>query len=200
MTARFLTLAVLLIATVACSKRDAVERDDFAAWSVDAGRARPIAEYARFLQERGVGDVLPMRELLRSGRRWQRCGRDRYAIPPREQWRAMVPTLALAADLRARGLLPAARVASVYRDASFNRCEGGSPLSRHLANAALDFDLTAQEGGIARLCDYWRRYGRERRFGLGFYSDHQIHVDTTGYRTWGGDYTRKTSLCAATTT
>ena len=41
------------------------------------------------------------------------------------------------------------------------------------------------------------RHGAEHRFGLGFYSPTRIHVDTAGFRTWGRDYTRRTSLCRA---
>lgn len=31
--------------------------------------------------------------------------------------------------------------------------------------------------------------------GLGFYTPTKIHIDTSGYRTWGNDYRRGTSLC-----
>ncbi|MDB0196634.1 peptidase M15, partial [Acinetobacter baumannii] len=31
--------------------------------------------------------------------------------------------------------------------------------------------------------------------GIGLYSSGQIHIDTQGYRTWGPDLTRNTSMC-----
>jgi hypothetical protein len=86
-------------------------------------------------------------------------------------------------------------VASSFRTTAFNRCEGGSARSRHLANNALDFDLGADAG--QRLCDWWRRHGKTRGVGLGFYTPRRIHIDTAGFRTWGSDHTGKTSRCVA---
>ena len=48
---------------------------------------------------------------------------------------------------------------------------------------------------VRRLCAYWRTRGAARKFGLGFYSPTEIHVDTSGFRTWGEDYHRGSSLC-----
>jgi len=31
--------------------------------------------------------------------------------------------------------------------------------------------------------------------GLGLYASGQIHIDTQGYRTWGPDLTRNSSMC-----
>lgn len=84
---------------------------------------------------------------------------------------------------------------AAYRASGFNRCEGGSPRSRHLANAALDFDLAPTVDAVARLCDFCKEQGPRHRFGLGFYDARRIHVDSTQHRTWGRDYTRATSLC-----
>lgn len=88
--------------------------------------------------------------------------------------------------------------ASLRRGATpaFNACERGSRLSRHLANAALDFDLPAAVDA-SRLCRFWRQQGAQHRFGLGFYDPRRIHVDARGHRTWGRDYTRRTSLCVS---
>ncbi|WP_460734908.1 D-Ala-D-Ala carboxypeptidase family metallohydrolase [Lysobacter tyrosinilyticus] len=106
----------------------------------------------------------------------------------------MKPTLQLVADLRATGILKDVVVASAWRSPSFNRCEGGSSASRHLTNNALDFDIRGTLDVIG-LCAYWRTHGAARKFGLGFYSPTEIHVDTSGFRTWGYDYHRATSLC-----
>jgi uncharacterized protein YcbK (DUF882 family) len=106
----------------------------------------------------------------------------------------MTPTLQLVAELRATGVLSGERVASAWRSRELNDCEGGSSRSRHLENNALDFDV-AGGADVVALCGFWRRHGVRHRFGLGFYSPTAIHVDTSGFRTWGHDRHRGTSLC-----
>ena len=71
----------------------------------------------------------------------------------------------------------------------------GASRSRHLGNAALDLDWDAPPDGTARLCAAWRRRGPGQRWGLGFYSPTRIHLDTTGFRTWGYDKHAGSSLC-----
>ncbi|UHQ24573.1 D-Ala-D-Ala carboxypeptidase family metallohydrolase [Lysobacter sp. 5GHs7-4] len=159
--------------------------------------AAPAADaYLAYLRQHGVADTLPPEQLLRSARRWRRCHAEEFAVPPQRLWPAMVPTLRLVRELRAAGLLERPRVGSGYREPALNRCEGGADGSKHTANAALDFDLAPMDAAKrARLCDYWRRHGAARRFGLGFYDSGAIHVDTAGHRTWGYDHTRRSSLC-----
>jgi hypothetical protein len=76
-----------------------------------------------------------------------------------------------------------------------NTCAGGSARSKHLENRAIDFDLPKRGDNVERLCAFWREHGQALNMGLGFYTATAIHVDTAGYRTWGGDYTWRTSLC-----
>ena len=136
-----------------------------------------------------------MPQLLRRGRRWRQCGGAAYAVPARERWDAIVPTPVLLRELHARGLLRGDRVVSAWRDPDFNTCEGGSPASRHLRNNALDIEFDAGPAGSRRLCEFWQRNGARLGFGLGFYTSTKIHVDTAGFRTWGSDHHRRTSLC-----
>ena len=91
--------------------------------------------------------------------------------------------------------MDAGLMASGYRDAALTRCAGGSPRSRHVSNNALDFDLAGIAGQYSRLCGYWREQGPSLKLGLGFYTDTRIHLDTSGFRTWGSDHTWRTSLC-----
>ena len=60
---------------------------------------------------------------------------------------------------------------------------------------AIDFDLPASADAVPRLCAFWRTHGPALKLGLGFYSPTTIHVDTAGFRTWGSDHHRATSLC-----
>lgn len=187
---------LLLALLVACSAPPPTQAERYARWI--AGGMRPDADaYARFLHDHGVGDVVPMAQLLTTARRWKRCAASEFAVPPRRDWPAMAATLRLVRDLRRAGLLADARVASAWRDEALNRCEGGSTRSRHVANNALDFDLGADAGHAARLCAYWRTSGAARRFGLGYYDARRVHVDTSGFRTWGPSYRRGSSPCVA---
>jgi hypothetical protein len=166
----------------------------YSAWR--AHHLHEVTDYLAFLGRNRVGSVVPEAQLLRLGRRWQRCGGEEFAVPPTQLWSQIVPTLNLVAELRARGLLQRSQVVSGFRPAAFNRCEGGSQGSRHLVNQALDLDLSSMAPlDIARLCGVWRKEGLRRLWGLGFYSPTQIHLDTAGFRTWGSDFHAGSSLC-----
>ncbi|SDY43898.1 Peptidase M15 [Lysobacter sp. yr284] len=165
----------------------------FARWRGD-GRDEAVRAYTDYLARQGVAAAAPLSQQLRSGRNWRGCGADEFALPPRASWPQSVASLRLLAELRAAGLIDGARIVSGYRAPDFNRCEGGSRQSRHMAGGAYDLELAADTDG-ARLCAFWRRRGPATGFGLGFYDRRRLHVDTAGLRTWGGDYTRKTSPC-----
>ena len=186
-------LAVVIASLAGCDQRTPEYR--FNDWTATPQAAR-LDDYQDFLRRQKIEDAVPMESLLRSGRRWRRCGIAEFVVPPESAWPNMVPTLSAVKQMRAADLLRGEQIASAYRDPVFNRCEGGSSRSKHLANNALDFDLPrAAPGDVARLCAWWRRHGSELKLGLGFYDADKIHVDTSGFRTWGYDYTRKTSLC-----
>ena len=154
-----------------------------------------VAQYGRYLADHGVDTVVPMPQLLRTGRRWRTCG-DEFAVPPRQAWPAIVPTLRLLADLRRRGLLAGeSRVDSAWRSPVFNACAGGAPRSRHVTNGALDLEWIAPPGAMETLCAAWLKEGPARDWGLGFYSPTRLHLDTAGWRTWGRDHRWPTSLC-----
>jgi uncharacterized protein YcbK (DUF882 family) len=165
----------------------------FTRWH-EAHRAQ-VDAYATYLREEHVEEVVPMSQLLRTGRRWSQCDAPQFSVPDRARWAGMVPTLRVVRTIQSQGVIASPVVASAWRTTPFNRCEGGSGASKHLLNNALDFDIAAAPGGPRALCEWWRRKGRAANVGLGFYSSTQIHVDTSGFRTWGSDHTRKTSLC-----
>ena len=168
----------------------------FDAWH-RAGNAHAVAAYTAFLRRHEVDGVLSLPELLRSGRHWKRCRMSEFVVPPADAWPRIVPTLRVVRALQRERLLAGARAVSVFRGPALNRCEGGSRGSRHLIHNAIDFDLT-EGADIGELCRYWREHGKEMRFGLGFYDARRIHVDTSGFRTWGLDYTFRTSRCQPT--
>lgn len=191
-------VALALLLTACTAELDSRPQSSrYADWLARGGGLAPMLGYRDYLIQHGVGDVLPMPQLLTSARRWRLCRAPEFAVPPQSQWPAMVRTLRLVDELHRERLLPDATVASAYRNAELNDCEGGSSRSRHVANAALDFDLSPDPALTARLCSYWRRNGARHGFGLGFYQPGKIHVDTSGFRTWGRTFKRDSSLCVA---
>jgi len=183
------SFAFALVASDAVPQQSAYRR-----W-LDTGPRSEVAAYLVFLRDEGVEGVVPAVSLLRTSRSWRSCGGQEFAVPPKSLWPNMPPTLRLIAQLRDAGLLDPALARSVYRDPAMNACAGGSARSRHLHNRAIDFDLPAQGDYVAKLCAFWREHGRAANMGLGFYTPTAIHIDTTGYRTWGTDHSRRTSLC-----
>lgn len=186
-------LATLSIATAACTSSLPPETRH-ARW-LDAGHRDASERYVAYLQSEGVGDIVPAAALARTARRWRSCGNREFAVPPTALQANMVPTLRLVAQLRDEGILDPTLARSVYRDTAMNACAGGSRRSKHLDNRAIDFDLPDRPDNVAKLCAFWRDRGPALDMGLGFYSPTAIHIDTAGFRTWGDDHTRRTSLC-----
>jgi Peptidase M15 len=191
------TLSVVWIALftlAACRNTPEASEHRYRQWLV-SGHAEHVQAYEAFLQASNAGGVVPMPALLRTARRWRKCDREEFALPPQDLWPEMPPTLRLVERLKREGLIDPRLARSVYRDAELNRCAGGSAKSKHLLNRALDFDLPASPDTVARLCDFWRSHGEDAQMGLGFYTPTAIHIDTAGFRTWGEDYAWRTSLC-----
>lgn len=188
-----LVLLAMAILIAGCHEPSPGER--YETWLAD-GQRNKVEEYRGYLRDQGVADLIPMQQLLRSGRRWRWCAAAEFAMPPKPMWPQTARTLRLIGELRAAGLLDGAEITSGYRDAPLNRCEGGSSRSRHMAGGAYDFDLSA-DADTKSLCAFWRRRGQALGFGLGFYDARHLHIDSHGFRTWGHDYTRRSSQCLA---
>lgn len=196
-----LTLGVSL-ALLSChdssrqAAKRAMQKPRFERW-LDAGHRAQVDAYRTHLATRQLADALPMEALLRTSRRWRICLHDEFATPPAALRSNIEPTLRVVARLRDAGLLDPALARSGWRDSGVNRCAGGASGSRHLQNNAIDFDLPERSDRVAALCAWWRTHGAKAKMGLGFYTPTAIHIDTSGYRTWGTDRTRRTSLCVA---
>lgn len=151
----------------------------------------------------GKNAVPPMRELLTTARSWQECGFDPYQVPPSELWDKILPTLRLYDELKTMGILPAyTQIRSVYRSPELNRCAGGAVGSKHTINGAIDIWVPNYEVGSYqmmnlqnRLCQFWIDNGESRAFGLGIYATGAIHLDTQGFRKWGGQFSEIGSPC-----
>lgn len=174
-------------------------------WLIQDDNQSRVREYERFLEQNNVGNIIPSFELFKSARDWQRCGKSEYMVPNRELWPNQLNTLKVFKYLVAAKILTDFEVTSVYRDLPLNQCAGGAGSSRHLFNSAIDFrigpefpntsDYAYIENSKFKLCQFWMTHGQSLNMGLGLYASGQIHIDTQGYRTWGPDLTRNTSLC-----
>ena len=56
-------------------------------------------------------------------------------------------------------------------------------------------DYSYIENTKFKLCQFWVQHGQSLNMGLGMYASGQIHIDTQGYRTWGPDHSRNSSMC-----
>lgn len=178
---------------------------DYQLWLNEKQSNRQTATaYQQFLTKHlGANNVPPMRELLTTARSWQECGYDPYQVPPSELWGQMLPTIRLYNELRQRGILPPqTQIRSVYRNPELNRCAGGANGSKHMTNGAMDIwvpDYVVDSWQMSnlqdKLCQFWIDEGKPHGFGLGIYATGAIHLDTQGYRKWGGQFSRSNSPC-----
>ncbi len=173
--------------------RKLTDAERYNAWSKKHGDE--ILAYQSFLDEKAVGDIVPMPQLLKSARDWKKCKAEAFTMPPRELWPNIIPTLQVVRKFKSESVLVNPVAASVYRDPALNACAGGSPKSKHRQLNAIDFDIDATPESLETLCNAWRTHGAELKLGLGFYTPTKIHLDTLGYRSWGTDFTQQTSLC-----
>lgn len=182
-----------------------VQPETYVAWLATGEHRQSVQAYKQFLQKNGLANLIPDHELLRSARDWQKCGVEPYAVPPREIWPNLVPTLNILKSLVNDGVISDFEVTSVYRALYLNRCAGGADASRHVFNAALDFRIGPEQPTAAdelniqqsktRLCQFWATKGQALNMGLGVYASGQIHIDSQGFRAWGPDHHYRTSMC-----
>lgn len=178
---------------------------NYNAWVASTDNLRRVRDYEVFLERNGVGNIIPSFELLRTARDWQKCGRSQYMVPNQELWGNQIATLRIFKYLVAANVLSDFEVTSVYRDLPLNQCAGGASSSRHLYNSAIDFrigpaypqgdDYMYIEQTKFRLCQFWSQHGQSLNMGLGLYASGQIHIDTQGFRTWGPNLSRTSSMC-----
>ncbi len=170
-------------------------------------RGKEFVEFERFLVRQGVSNIVPGWQLMRAEADYaQRCNLSIFGIPPRARWPAIVPALRLVK----RHIIPLTgrvEVSSAWRSPALNTCANGAKGSRHLQFAALDLvapEQTDKRKMFTDLCALHARVGAKTRMGLGAYfdpkrplanPDGRFHIDATGYRSWGFDYTSRSSFC-----
>lgn len=109
------------------------------------------------------------------------------AVPPRELWPNILPTLRVLDELRERLDAPI-RLLSTYRSPDYNRAVGGERKSFHMQFRAIDFACAS--GKPDAWADALKTMRKEGVFkgGVGVYpSGGFVHVDTRGYdANWRG--------------
>ena len=129
-----------------------------------------------------------------------KCNKPPLSIPPKKEWKKITKPLKILKVLEDKKLIESYEIISVYRDPTENACLNGAKKSKHLHNLAIDFrvnnlDKDSYTSAENSLCKFWRKNGIKYNLGLGAYGDGFFHVDADGYRTWGHDYSAKSSMC-----
>ena len=184
---------LLASALVGLGAVQADERDVwmFAQWAGDHENRR----FREMLVDARLYGVVPIHQLLRSASDWRLCKASPFAVPPASHWPAVRSTLALIKTLDQQGILNQFEVVSAYRDPRLNACAGGAPSSAHMRAFAVDL-LLPPWADPNPLCRFWQQHGQAWSMGLGRYPSGRIHIDTAGYRTWGGDGGAGSSFCS----
>lgn len=163
----------------------------FSSWR--SKHSEEVETFESYLVSERLADVVPTYQLLRSASMWKECRAEPFQVPPMSEWEKVRDLLILLRDLQQSGVLPRVEVVSAYRDPRLNRCAGGSPGSSH-QHFAIDIAPLPEEAG-AGLCRFWREQGKEWNMGVSRYPTGRIHIDRTGYRTWGASHKRGSSYC-----
>lgn len=186
--------ALVMAASVLSSALALADERDvwmFAQWAGDH-QTRPFRE---MLVNARLYGIVPIHQLLRSASDWKLCRASPFAVPPVSNWPAVRSTLSLLQALGDQKVLGPFEVVSAYRDPGLNRCAGGAVGSAHTRAFAVDVLLPAWADPNP-LCRFWQQHGQAWNMGLGRYPSGRIHIDTAGYRTWGGDGSAGLSFCS----
>ena len=170
-------------------------------------KARAYARFQTYLESKGVAGIVPTWQLWRVDAYYaRRCETEFFAIPPTESWSEIVPVLQLIRDEVIPEVGPV-EVVSGYRTPAINACVNGAARSKHLSFSALDLvalEMTQRQRLFRQLCELQSRVGQRRAMGLGAYFDPddlergrrgRFHIDASGFRTWGFDYTGRSNPC-----
>jgi hypothetical protein len=169
----------------------------FAQWQQSVSNKAQANALQTYLTQNGVGNVLPLRQLLRSDVKWRKCGAEPFSVPPKAMWAQMVPTLKTIRD-EVIPLVGRVEAQSVFRGPDINRCIKGASKSTHMRFHSIDMRPVRpvpREQLIGKLCKLHSEKGKALNMGLGIYSGTRFHIDTAGYRRWGQDYRTATSPC-----
>ena len=173
---------------------------DYLAWLARSPVARAqVLGFKSFLEMRGVEDVVPTWQLVRTASMWRECNGPRFEVAPFTEWNNIANTLRFVRG-HVEPVIGKVEALSGYRNAELNQCSGGARESAHRRFFALDLTplrAIARDGMVRSLCKIHEWRGRGYDIGLGFYSGLRFHVDSKGFRRWGSDGKGASSPCAS---
>jgi Peptidase M15 len=187
------TFLCLVLAFTGCGAPERPKAPDnklYQQWLAQKDHQAQTKELQLYLKAEGVGDVIPLHQLLRSDVKWKQCKAEPFAVPPKAQWPHIVPALKLIRDAVIPVLGPVEAL-SVYRGPTINACIKGAHQSRHLQFHAIDMQpvrTITREEMIVKLCALHAQKGKALNMGLGIYRAQRFHIDAYGYRGWGYNY------------
>lgn len=195
-----ITLISLLVSVpaLAQSEPEGQNEADYHAWLArdPAVRAQVIA-FRTHLENKGLVDVLPTWQLVRTASMWRECNGPRFEVAPFTEWAHIVLTLKFIRT-HVEPVIGPVQAVSGFRNAGLNQCSGGAKESAHRHFFALDLvpiHQIARDGLIRSICKIHEWRGAAYDIGLGFYSGLRFHVDSKGFRKWGPDGRGATSPC-----
>lgn len=159
---------------------------DLQHWLSVPDHATELTAFDTWLFTQGVGGIVPTTDLWRQGTDWRALAQPPFAVPPRDLWPGIVPTLVVLRD-EVIPLVGPVEVVSGFRTFRYNQLAGGAPGSRHRWFEALDVLPRAPWPRRVlhhRLVGWWRTDGPGAQVGLGLYEHTRFHVDTWRHRTW----------------
>jgi hypothetical protein len=166
--------------------QQAPNREHFDTWLEEEELVADYAQLVVVLRDGNEHDVVPPWQLLRQGTDWALVDHPPFAMPPRELWTAMVPTLRFIEDELIPRIGPV-EVVSGFRTEAFNAMAGGSTGSRHLTFEAVDLvplQRQTRKSLHQELESIHHAHGQEHSLGLGLYQNTRFHVDTWKARRW----------------
>ena len=160
----------------------------YRSWYLAASWRGPwVKSFNDYLDQQGVGGVVPTWQLLRTASDWYKCGDNAFELPPMAEWPNLATSLRFVRDHVVPTIGPVEAV-SVYRNPALNSCAGGAQESAHRYGQALDLvpiNPITREKLMARLCAVHRQKGEPYAAGLGFYVGLRFHIDSRRFRRWG---------------
>ena len=172
---------------------------DYYAWLARSpDNVRQVRAFHDYLAVRGVENIVPVWQLIRTSSSWRECGAGRFEVAPADKWDNIVTTLTFVRD-QVQPRIGAVEALSVYRNETLNRCSHGAPQSAHRLLFALDLspvdEKVSRPAMIRGICAAHAATGRRYDAGLGFYTGMRFHVDSSGFRKWGANGKGATSPC-----
>jgi hypothetical protein len=201
---RLLAIAALSLAAAAPAgaqeMAEGQSHADYLAWLARSPMARAqVLGFKSFLEIKGVENVVPTWELVRTASKWRECNGPRFEVAPFTEWNHIATTLRFVRS-HVEPVIGKVEALSGYRNSELNQCSGGAKESAHRHFFALDLTplrTISRNAMIRSICKIHEWRGRSYDIGLGFYTGMRFHVDSKGFRRWGSDGKGATSPCAS---